>query len=154
MLFDFGCKSGEGSEGVVFGRGDGGGEVGSDAAGCEIGADCVEGFGGGLHDIVSGTAVNMDIDVGGDEGGFGKSMSCGDALMIAEREAFDAEDATVFDGDEWIFHCSGGAYESSRRYRTDHRYLSSCAQWAQSLVNHVRKKALRAGVRVFAGFRS
>ena len=88
MLFDLGCEAGQGSEGLVSGRSDGGGKVGSDAAGCEIGPDGVEGFGGGLHDIVSGTAVNVDIDVGWDESGFGKAMRCGDALMIAGERGF------------------------------------------------------------------
>ena len=128
MFFDFGGEAGEGSDGLVFGRCDSGGEVGSDTASRQICADGVEGFRGGLHDVVPGTSVNVDVDIGGDESGFGKAMGCGDALMIARGEAFDADDATVLDGDEWMLHCSAWPYESSRRYGTDHRYLSSFAQ--------------------------
>jgi hypothetical protein len=151
MFFDFGGESGEGSDGLVFGRGDGCGEVSSNTATRQIGADGVEGFGGGLHDIVSGTAVNVDVDVGGDESGFGKAMSCGDALMIAGREAFYADDAMVLDGDEWMLDSSAWTYESSRRYGTDHRYLSSFAQWSQSLVNHVGNMVWPKAGGVFAG---
>src|ERR1700679_3321011 len=117
--FDYRCEAGKGSKGVVFGRGHSGGEVGSDAAAGEIASDGVESFGGGLHDVVACAAVNMDIDVGGNEGSLGEMMGCGDALLVRSK-ALDLVDAPIFDGYQRTLDSPAWPYESSRPNRTDH----------------------------------
>ncbi len=61
----------EGAEGVVDGGGDGGGEVVSGAAGGEEALDCAQFRGRGVHDVVAGGAVNVDVEEGGREDRFG-----------------------------------------------------------------------------------
>src|SRR5580704_10738630 len=55
-------------------------------------------FRSALHDIVPHRAVDMNVQVGRNEGGFGVSIA-----RFALVAAIDRGDAPVVDGDSWIF---------------------------------------------------
>jgi hypothetical protein len=73
----------------VDGRGDGGGEEVGGAARGEEAADGSEGCGCGLHDVVVGCAVDVDVEEGGREGGCGEvedGCAGGDSALVARVE--------------------------------------------------------------------
>ena len=89
------------AEGGVDGRGDGGGEVVRDSAGGEELADDSEGFGGGLHDVVVGGAVSVDVEEGGGEGGaVCRGRTGGDGFYSAFGVDFDARVVDGVGGEE------------------------------------------------------
>src|SRR5260370_10906255 len=76
-------------------RGDSSREICSDAASRKICPDCVECLRLCLHHVVSGTAMNVDIDVGWNERGFRKAMGCRDWIVATCRKTLDTTDAAV-----------------------------------------------------------
>ncbi len=67
----------EGVEGVVDGGGDGGGEVVRGAVAGEEALDRAEFRLGGVHDVVAGGAVDVDVEEGGGEDGLGANGGVG-----------------------------------------------------------------------------
>ncbi len=74
---------------------------------------------------MSGTTVNMDVEIRGHQGRVRKSMSRRHPIVFPRSETFDASDTTVFHTDQWIIHGVLAVLESPRRYGTDHSVLSS-----------------------------
>ena len=95
-LLDLRGNAAQCAEGIGFGRSDRRRKVGADTAAREIISDGVKSFWGGLHDVVSCAAVNMDVNVRGNKGSFGKVVSRGDPALLRGSEAFNSIDAAVF----------------------------------------------------------
>ena len=90
-------QSGDGAEGEIHGRGDGGGEVTAGSARGEKATDGGESGGGCLHCVVSGCAVEMDIEKCGRECVTGEVNALVGGGLGGLDAGFDAGDAAVFD---------------------------------------------------------
>src|SRR6267378_5499210 len=119
--FDLSRQSCQRTHRLIPGRGYGCRKIRPDPAGCKISPDCTERLRRCFHYVVSRTAMNVDIDIGGNQRGLRKAMRCADAFVSPCRKTLDTNDATIFYRYQRIFHHSARTHESPRRYRTDHR---------------------------------
>ncbi len=82
-------KAGQRSHRLISGRGDGRRKISPDAAAREISPDRAERLWSRLHHVVSRTAMNVNIDIGRNQGRLRKAMRRRDALVVSRGETLD-----------------------------------------------------------------
>src|SRR5271154_2658322 len=80
---------------LISGRGDGRRKISPDTAARKISPNRTKRLWRGFHYVVSGTAMNVDINVGRDQSRLWKAMRRLNAFVVLRVKSFDTADAAV-----------------------------------------------------------
>ena len=106
-------EAGDGAKERVKGRGDGGGEIRTDAVASEEGADVVERGVGRFHHVVAAAAVDVDVKERGDQRAV-REVDVAPGGKLSGRTGGDADDALVFEDDDGVVVELGGGEQTLR----------------------------------------
>src|ERR1700733_671735 len=102
--FDFSRESSQSAQSLIFGRRDSRRKVCSDATAGKIRTNRVQRRRVGFHYVVSSAAMNMNIDIGRNEGSLTKVIRCLHSFVVGGVQALYLVDATIFYPDDRILH--------------------------------------------------